>query len=887
MTEEEINQFFLDNRTKSLDTNLSDVYDDSANAPTFYGSTLPVNKVAQNLQSNSRLEPYNPSLTDYFKSGASYVGEKVGMNNYQANKFGRQMFGDRGSDQFSKQIGFADIVPAFRGMHMAALPMIPAYANEAYRAFDRGDYVGGAIEGGAALLEGYFLGKPIAKSLKTLAKSISSKLNGETNILPTKEDMKELGALPKVLANTANKQPSMAITDPKVVDDLGFYSEAERQTKLLQQNKGGGEQFKGMLLNKGVKADELDALGLIELFKQPKVTKQEILDTIEFNKVKLIETKRTGKGIDADDFVDDFDDETFTDIRREDGTSFTTADEVGDAYDTGKYIDTEITYDGMGGGEDFGGTVTTHLPTGYKTLNLRSVDNGELTQDIYLTFKPDADVNDWRNSVEAENYVAKINQRIDADGFSGMGGQTQLAETKNLQLEDFDYIIQDEASFSFDEAKVRLRAAAINSGDYNPDEYTRFGNSTQPGGTNYKEYVLSLPPKNKSQTYQSGTDFQYRTHFPEYNPVFHIRTKDRTTPDGKKVLYVEELQSDWGQQGRKKGFKEGKKYDENLAKHTKLRDEVHGFKDQEIYLDAKEQEILYELKNPGKPPIRIPLNEQGIREIGFSRYDANNLQDTFDESKLDFSSSRMPKEYKTMKVSDYIDFIRSEMIAKDTFGVPREMKFADIDKADQTNLIMDYVITSMPNIKYKIDSNRFGNQAEFSDYLDDLNNNLLAASAKLSSRVPDAPFVTDTEKWTGLAMKRLIKLAEEGGYDHVAFSPGDVQFDRWREKGLKKYYDEIIPSVAQDVTRKMSDKSSNMKTTTRDLEVVINNNFQNDVVDPTYNQKTFAINITPKVRDTARSGQAMFSLAAGLTAGASALSNQDVGALGSLPNDGT
>jgi hypothetical protein len=53
------------------------------------------------------------------------------------------------------------------------------------------------------------------------------------------------------------------------------------------------------------------------------------------------------------------------------------------------------------------------------------------------------------------------------------------------------------------------------------------------------------------------------------------------------------------------------------------------------------------------------------------------------------------------------------------------------------------------------------------------------------------------------------------------------------------------------------------------------------------NQKTFAINITPKVRDTARSGQAMFSLAAGLTAGASALSNQDVGALGSLPNDGT
>jgi hypothetical protein len=456
----------------------------------------------------------------------------------------------------------------------------------------------------------------------------------------------------------------------------------------------------------------------------------------------------------------------------------------------------------MGGGEDFGGTVTTHLPTGYKTLNLRSVDNGELTQDIYLTFKPDADVNDWRNSVEAENYVAKVNQR---DGYET--GQTLEAETKNLQLEDFDYIIQDEASFSFDEAKVRLRAAAINSGDYNPNAYARFGNSTQPGGTNYKEYVLSLPPKNKSQTYQSGTDFQYTTHFPEYNPVFHIRTKDRTTPDGKKVLYVEELQSDWGQQGRKKGFQK---------------------------------------------------SEQEMIEISNKKKEA--------QAKLD----------------------KYEKQVKDT---GKDLVGKELDEANESKSYLQKTQT------FVVDNDR---------------------------KVPKAPFVKDTEKWTGLAMKRLIKLAEEGGYDHVAFSPGNVQFDRWREEGLKKYYDEIIPSVAQDVTRKMSDKSSNMKTTTRDLEVQIpsersigisqrgdgkyfvniqgsdkpiDNKFFNtreeaydfaDMVDEQRtNQKTFAINITPKVRDTARSGQAMFSLAAGLTAGASALSNQDVGALGSLPNDGT
>jgi hypothetical protein len=90
----------------------------------------------------------------------------------------------------------------------------------------------------------------------------------------------------------------------------------------------------------------------------------------------------------------------------------------------------------------------------------------KIFQDMYLTFKPDADVSDWRNSVEAENYVAKIKQRNEIDNLD-----VDFLEKENLQLEDFDYIIQDEASFSFDEAKVRLRAAAIDSGDYNPNAY--------------------------------------------------------------------------------------------------------------------------------------------------------------------------------------------------------------------------------------------------------------------------------------------------------------------------------------------------------------------------------------------------------------------------------
>jgi hypothetical protein len=43
------------------------------------------------------------------------------------------------------------------------------------------------------------------------------------------------------------------------------------------------------------------------------------------------------------------------------------------------------------------------------------------------------------------------------------------------------------------------------------------------------------------------------THFDQPNILAHLRVNDRTV-DGKKTLFVEEIQSDWHQAGRKKGY---------------------------------------------------------------------------------------------------------------------------------------------------------------------------------------------------------------------------------------------------------------------------------------------------------------------------------------------
>jgi hypothetical protein len=95
-----------------------------------------------------------------------------------------------------------------------------------------------------------------------------------------------------------------------------------------------------------------------------------------------------------------------------------------------------------------------------------------------------------------------------------------------------------------------------------------FGKYTLPGGENYREILLTLPSsrpsiKNMSPAEYNAAveaadragvqDFQ-TTHFDQPNILAHLRVNDRTV-DGKKTLFVEEIQSDWHQAGRKKGYK--------------------------------------------------------------------------------------------------------------------------------------------------------------------------------------------------------------------------------------------------------------------------------------------------------------------------------------------
>ena len=73
---------------------------------------------------------------------------------------------------------------------------------------------------------------------------------------------------------------------------------------------------------------------------------------------------------------------------------------------------------------------------------------------------------------------------------------------------------------------------------------------TEPGGTNYRELLLRLPTIEASYKapHFSGKD--------ALNLVAHVRLNTREDADtGEKVLFLEEVQSDWHQKGREKGYR--------------------------------------------------------------------------------------------------------------------------------------------------------------------------------------------------------------------------------------------------------------------------------------------------------------------------------------------
>lgn len=136
-------------------------------------------------------------------------------------------------------------------------------------------------------------------------------------------------------------------------------------------------------------------------------------------------------------------------------------------------------------------------------------------------------------------------------------------------------------------------AAKLRAESQTKEGPARYSEYQLPGGENYRELLLTLPRGTASKRFEVqgqgpaaklydiergqvvrqgyygdmvdeaakrnaelvGSVPPFRSsHWDESNILSHIRFNERTDAEGRKVLFIEEIQSDWGQKGKKEGF---------------------------------------------------------------------------------------------------------------------------------------------------------------------------------------------------------------------------------------------------------------------------------------------------------------------------------------------
>jgi len=205
--------------------------------------------------------------------------------------------------------------------------------------------------------------------------------------------------------------------------------------------------------------------------------------------------------------------------------------------------------------------------------------------------------------------------------------QDFLADTKaDLQVDEIDSLVEDDYLEEFLRAKGVSKQKSTLPTIFNDTKLITEGDYTD-----YKEMTFALP--NIEADFTGG-------HYKDKNIFAHARFNTRDI-DGKKTLFIEELQSDWVHKGKDAGFKDDNKYQElrkeqqrlfevqiNIGKDIKEQGFDGTAEQQKIYMDAANasKEIQNELNatSDAVPDLPFKKNWQDIVLKRMIRYAAEN-----------------------------------------------------------------------------------------------------------------------------------------------------------------------------------------------------------------------------------------------------------------------
>lgn len=372
------------------------------------------------------------------------------------------------------------------------------------------------------------------------------------------------------------------------VSPLGFYSAVEQQALKIPRKQGTGESFLNDLLKgQDVKKYEIEAMGLDTYLKgKPNVTRQEVQDFIQNNKIN-VEERQLGGTITEDplgvskrkEIFDKYEPQIQAMYREMDNPTYKLVDrQVGpEEYQRGVILQNRVYR-----GEEITAQEQSELDSIMNRINgvaIKEFPNIEEARKYYLSMSPD---DKFRHSIMPVNNSTELQDKIN-----------RLQNIRDAEA-DAAYIVPESAP-------------------------TKYGQFQLAGGENYRELLLKLPQKpqplpenfnvdaysvngktmygvfdekgsryasgeTKDQALQKFRDLHSQekpyqsSHFPDPNILAHMRVNDRIDAEGKKMLLIEEVQSDWHQAGREKGYRKQGQPERLKGEAYQLPDGTYGVK---------------------------------------------------------------------------------------------------------------------------------------------------------------------------------------------------------------------------------------------------------------------------------------------------------------------
>jgi len=287
-----------------------------------------------------------------------------------------------------------------------------------------------------------------------------------------------------------------------------YISRLSKAVANLPQEKMSGQQASAMLAKTpgGVSADEMEFSGIKGLLGQDTVTKTQLMDQVEANPLEITDVvkRKPGTGISNND-IEAFNGTDYNiELSSEDGVTI-------------EFATPENSRWGGGNVE-----ASAFLMDPDITPEMRAVAQRHLNQEA--------------QPLNEEAYIRSLEDLSRNDLVEEYSNLLNVDRATAIQAVENDNAIPD------------LHELYAERGTDNP-QGTMHEEYTLPGGKNYQEVELTLPSNIKQ-----SNNFRTQAHTNTDNVLAHYRSNERVM-NGENTLFIEEIQSDWHQAGRKKGYK--------------------------------------------------------------------------------------------------------------------------------------------------------------------------------------------------------------------------------------------------------------------------------------------------------------------------------------------